>query len=470
VTHEIFSSDNPRDSEELSLLGAMMINPDIVHDISSVVKVKHFSNHITKAIYLGILECLESEGQVDILLVNPFFKKQFALKNVNIPVFIADLMHTVPSSANAMYYAKRIVKRYSLDLLSDEIKKAAKSLDGADIPDFEAVVSEVAGITERIPVVPSDEDTMEKVLEDFMEDIRNPERSANRTGNRINSGITTLDEMLPDLGSGKVLTVGGRTSHGKTVLCTNYVKNTLMEDRKTVVFTYELERRAYIDRLAAVMLNMSVGKISRPHLLNEDERQQLESVENLLSVQMKNLFVYEYPTAEEIFTRLIQHRPDLVVIDYLQAWAYSENASTNDEKGYRGRIAEFMGRLKKFSLKYRTCIIVASQLRRISENKEGYPPPPRRTQCLEASAIEQHTDYVILPYWPDKDHAPFDESEQMEVENNLSQYAPHGGYTPQQAYYEIIVDKNRNGETGTVPCTIIPHSGQIYSHTARSWG
>jgi replicative DNA helicase len=126
----------------------------------------------------------------------------------------------------------------------------------------------------------------------------------------------------------------------------------------------------------------------------------------------------------------------LIAIDYLQLVKCGSKQAVNSRER---EVAEISAGIKALAKELRIPIILLSQLNRAPESRtdKTHPGRPRLSDLRESGATEQDADKVALLY-----------RSAYYAETDAAREAEAG-----QA--EIIIAKNRNGETGCVPMTWI---------------
>ncbi|PIP74526.1 MAG: replicative DNA helicase, partial [Candidatus Levybacteria bacterium CG22_combo_CG10-13_8_21_14_all_35_11] len=96
---------------EASVLGAVLIDKDAVSVISEIISPKDFYNNINGFIFSAMLSLYEQSKPIDLVTLTNQLKKNKTLEKVD-SAYLAGLIETVPTAANAEHYA-RIIKEAS---------------------------------------------------------------------------------------------------------------------------------------------------------------------------------------------------------------------------------------------------------------------------------------------------------------------------------------------------------------------
>jgi replicative DNA helicase len=451
---------------EQSVIGGLLIDGSNLPEIALVLKPDHFNISKFRQVYEAMLKMADDGKPIDILLLVDEVKNLAPALAPVAEELLWKAMHFVPSAANTLHYAHKLIDYTNLTKVYEALQGPmnASTLEHANYRD---VFQQVAEMRDILPPPPAESVSMKESLDEFMDYLENPSEK-HLVGTPLSFDIPSLDEHITDVGPGRIMTIGGRTSQGKSTLAVKLIRQMLLMDQSVLLLTFEMERRAFLIRLAAQMASEMAGipiqKIANPKTLNEKDLSTLKSIKLFLESVADRFWIYESPSMEEVYTLIRQHQPDVFVVDYLQAMIYKEGSG--DDK-YRGLTNGFMCNAKDLALKYKCRGVILSQLKRIQQESRR----PRLTDMLESSAIENHSDVVILAWWPSKEGGECPEEDVYKKRNPrvdcmkvTAKKFPHVRIHPDDAYYEIIIDKNRNGATPVVPCTIIPLTTEIYDN------
>ena len=266
----------------------------------------------------------------------------------------------------------------------------------------------------------------------------------------ISTGYKDLDRLTNGLKPGEMFIIAARPSMGKTSLAMNIVEHVCLDQKvPTLVFSCEMSSVQLVQRLLFSRSGFFISKI-------RDGRQATKSeIKNILRVSQEirnsNLFIDDTAgiSIDEVRAKARRLKREkkigLIAIDYLQLMrSHSKQAQGSRER----EISEISAGMKGLAKELNIPIIVLAQLNRGPESRTGAKlGVPRLSDLRESGSIEQDADLVGLLYRPDyyKDKSekePGDEEEQEEEDNGVG-------------IAELILAKNRNGQTDTVPLTFL---------------
>jgi replicative DNA helicase len=266
----------------------------------------------------------------------------------------------------------------------------------------------------------------------------------------ISTGYKDLDRLTNGLKPGEMFIIAARPSMGKTSLAMNIVEHVCLDQKvPTLVFSCEMSSVQLVQRLLFSRSGFFISKI-------RDGRQPTKSeIKNILRVSQEirnsNLFIDDTAgiSIDEVRAKARRLKREkkigLIAIDYLQLMrSHSKQAQGSRER----EISEISAGMKGLAKELNIPIIVLAQLNRGPESRTGAKlGVPRLSDLRESGSIDQDADLVGLLYRPDyyKDKSekePGDEEEQEEEDNGVG-------------IAELILAKNRNGQTDTVPLTFL---------------
>ncbi len=209
----------PQDlAAEQGVLGGMLLSKDAIADVIEVVKGRDFYKPAHELIYDSILDLYGRGEPADAVTVSAELTKRGELARVGGAPYLHTLMSSVPTAANAGYYAVIVRERAILRRLVEagtRITQMGYSTDGADLDEIvNRAQAEIYGVTEQragedyAPLA----DIMEGAL-DEIESISN--RSGQMTG--VPTGFTDLDGLTNGLHPGQMVILAARPAIGKAL-------------------------------------------------------------------------------------------------------------------------------------------------------------------------------------------------------------------------------------------------------------
>ena len=256
------------------------------------------------------------------------------------------------------------------------------------------------------------------------------------------TGFTKFDEMTSGLQKGELIIIAARPSMGKTALAINIAQNAAVNHAATVaVFSLEMSKESLLRRMLASQAWVDQQKLQKGFLGREDHDKLTNALGQLVD---SRLFIDDTAGISLAEMRAKARRLkqnagglDLVVVDYLQLM--SATLPSNNKKGYENRTQEVSAisrGLKALAKELNVPVVALSQLSRAGvQRKDAHRP--MLSDLRESGSIEQDADVVAFIHR----EAYYKHDEEMSEAD--------------KAKSEIIIEKQRNGPTGTVHLNFI---------------
>lgn len=441
---------------EQSLLGALMQEPEKLVEVKAAVDVEDFYDEKNKDIYNAILRLDEAEIIPDTTTIFEEINNSGAFKSMDASLYIVELYDITPSTRNIMHYAN-LVKRYSIyrEIRSALLSSTEEMNQGnADIDSLTATLfDQVERAMERAKT--SQFKNMKDVTNEVFQEIV-ARMSGEGQNIAIPTGFSTLDQLV-GLGKGDLVILAARPSMGKTAFALNIAlnvagKNHRDESEKKTVALFSLEMGA--DQLVSRMI-CSEGMLDSEKIkkgtLDNDDMMKLETAVHFLN--QKNIFIEDsaFIKVNEVKAKCKllknEHGLDLVVIDYLQLLQGSKRTDNRQQE-----VSEISRSLKQMARELECPVIALSQLSRSVESR--HDKRPMMSDLRESGSIEQDADIVSFLYRSDYYRSENADENEVQEPSDVSTV-------------EVIVAKNRNGQTGTAELAFMKRYNRFVS---KSYG
>ncbi|MBF0197883.1 MAG: replicative DNA helicase [Planctomycetes bacterium] len=416
---------------ERAVLGAMMLSEDCLHDVLEILMPDDFYAPVNRKIF-EIMKSLAPLGQpVDNVLVYEAFLKKGSAEEIGGAVYLSELTEDVPTLSNATYYAK-IVKEKGLlrRLLELTMEVQEKVFDQDAEMAFEVAESQLTKLAEsRVTQNSADIGSlMEKAFSDFNSRLAGEDESKGLT-----CQYPALIKLLNGFRGGEMLIVAARPSMGKTSFTLNLMLDmAVRQQAPAVLFSLEMGAVQIANNMIC-MESCTDGNFWR-NPSAAISGQEADRIQNAMDrIGRSGLIIDD----ESVLTPTIlrsklrryvrEHKIAIVFIDYLQLMTAPEVGS---REGRTQEMSHISRTLKAISRELDVPIVALAQLNRAVESRAGNKP--KMADLRESGSIEQDADAIMLIHRPDY----YNEEER-----------------PGEA--DIILAKNRNGATGTVPLSFV---------------
>ena len=429
---------------EQAVLGAIFLNTDALADAMEYVEADDFYRRAHQILFQAMVD-LNNDGEaIDVLTVQNYLTTNNQLDDVGGVAYIAELATSVPTAANAGYYAKIVEEKSMLRrLISTATNIITQANNGDDdVPSLlDSAERQIMDVSERRNRSGFRE--IKDVLNETLSDIdRLSQQSEDITG--LPTGYREFDKMTAGLQPDNLIILAARPAVGKTAFALNIAQNVATStDTSVAIFSLEMSAESLVNRMLC-----AEGSINANHLrtgqLDEGEWQNLIVAMGALS--NTSIFIDDTPGIKmaEIRAkcrRLAKEKGNLglVVIDYLQLIEGSNKESRQQE------VSAISRQLKKLAKELHVPVIALSQLSRGVEQRQDKRPV--LSDIRESGSIEQDADIVAFLYRDDY----YERGESKSEEDGDDQ----DSLNQDVGEVELIIEKNRAGARGTVKLLFI---------------
>lgn len=419
---------------EMSVLGGMMLSKDAIADVIEILRATDFYRPAHASVYDVVVELFGRGDPADAVTVGAELKRKGELERIGGLPYLHTLVATVPTAANAAYYAGIVREQAQLRSLVEvgtRIVQLGYTTDGADVEGLVNLAqSEVFAVSEQRSS--TNYVTLEQVVPDLYEEL---ERNANRDGglDGVPTGFAELDAKLNGLRAGQMIIIAARPGGGKSTLAMDICRSCAVHNNKAAAyFSLEMNRTELSMRLLAAESRVFLDRMIKGELESRDWQ---EIARTLDKISQAPLIVDDSPnmTMGEIRakSRRMKQQFDiqLIVIDYLQLLTSGGKSVESRQQ----EVSEFSRSIKLLAKELEIPIVAVAQLNRDSEKRND--KRPQVADLRESGSLEQDADVVLLIH-----------REDMFNEN-----------TEKQGMADIIIGKQRSGPTGIVELAFQGH-------------
>ena len=427
MENELVSKVQPNDTiAEQAVLGSMLVDKDAVIAAVEILVPEDFYREDNKEIYAAMMELYVLGKHIDMITIIDQLKLRGTLEKVGDATYIATLIDNVPTTSNIESYVKIVeeksVLRKLIKVANDILKMGYGQTEEVDtiIEQTEKKVFDVLqdrnarGYSSLKEVLVTAFDTIEKMYQ-----------NKNKVSG-IESGFIDLDKKISGLNPSSLIILAARPAMGKSAFVLNIAEYVAMHDKVPVmIFSLEMSKEEIANRMLASESEVDSMKIKNGNDLTSEDWLKLGQASGRLSDIP--LYIDDTPglTSAELRAKCrkakLEKNIGLVIIDYLQLMESKTKSPSRQQE-----ISEISRSLKILAKELQIPVIALSQLSRATESRTDHKP--MLSDLRESGAIEQDADIVMFIHREDY-------------------YNPE---TEKKNIAEIIIAKNRSGETGTV--------------------
>ncbi len=379
----------PQDiNAEQSVIGSMLLSKDAIADCVEGLRGQDFYRPNHELIYEAILDLYSRGEPADTITVADELTKRGDLQRVGGQAYIHELVQSVPTSANAGYYAEIVAERAVLRRLVEAGTRIVQMGYAQGEGDIEDVVNRAQAAVYDVTDKRGGEDYV--VLADLIAPTLDEiEVASGRSDEMIGvpTGFVDLDELTHGLHPGQMIVVAARPAVGKSTLGIDIARSAAIKHGQAVaVFSLEMSRSEITMRIMSAEASIQLQEL-RKGTLGDAGWQKLARVTSEISAAP--LFIDDSPNMSlmEIRAkcrRLKQlHNLRLVVIDYLQLMSSGKKVESRQQE-----VAEFSRALKLLAKELEVPVIAISQLNRGPEQRTDKRPQMsdlRESGCLPST-------------------------------------------------------------------------------------
>jgi replicative DNA helicase len=440
---------------ERALLGACLSYP-CVHAAMTVLEEQHFGEPVHGSIWKAMAS-LATDGKpvnpvtLGVLLGNEKISPEFTMRQ-----YLAHLAANTYCTANYVIEAAKQVREFwALRLIIARCQSASEFASAPGIRPRDLIadlISELDGTRAALEGRKTSSRSVGEGVASLVDRIGR-QRAGEIIDEAVPSCLRDLDrKLMGGFKAGDLIIVGGRPGMGKTILGVSCARQAARAGYAGGVFSLEMSEMQITARIAADMLYNSTNPLSAGQILQNQlsdyEAQRVFEAERdarnlpLIIDDSSNLTVGEIAARARAWKARCERsgkRLAFLTIDYLKFVRASER--------YRGQrvyeVGEITAGLKSLAKDMNLPVILLVQLSRKVEDRAD--KRPELADLRESGDIEADADTVLLlfreAYYLSKDPSPEAAANLMACQNKL----------------EIIIAKQRMGETGTVD--VFCHAG-----------
>ena len=415
---------------ERAVLGAILLHDDAYHSIAELLSAADFYHIGHQLIYQAIVELAEKSQRIDMITLQNKLESMQALEKVGGVVYLIGLQEDIPAVGLVEQHAKIIREKSTLrtliassvDIISNCYQNSEKESD-AIIDEAEQKIFQISNRTSGQNFVQLNI-WLRKTFQ-HLSSIKSNDKGV--TG--IQTSFRHLDQMTSGFQRGDLIILAARPSMGKTALSLNMAVNAARNGHCVGYFSLEMSAEQLTLRLLSTESGILHHSIRNATISSEEWVELTHVAADLAEMKM-----YIDDTAGLNLMELrakarklkAQSNVDFLVIDYLQLLHTNKKHENRHQE-----VSEISRSLKALAKELQIPIVALSQLSRAVDSRMDRRP--MLSDLRESGAIEQDADVIMFLY-RDVVYHP-------ETDN------PSGA--------ELIIGKQRNGPTGTVPLQFI---------------
>ena len=314
---------------EQALLGSILVNNDIIDEISNIIKPNCFYDPAHHKIY-EVIETLNNKGMIaNPITLKNYFEKDNMLNDVGGTEYLVKLTRFSGSTKQAIDYAKIVHEMYlrrELVLISDKLSSDTLNTKEQNAESIiEGTEKSLFDLAERGSFSQSFlkfNQALDQTIEMATQAMKSDQGIVG-----VPTGLKDLDEKLGGLHKSDLVILAGRPGMGKTALATNIAyhasQNLMSRQEKSSVafFSLEMSSEQLSTRILSEQARIKSDDIRRGKVTEEEINRYIETSRNIYNLP---LFIDETPaiTIATLCNRARRIKRlfgvSLIVVDYIQ--------------------------------------------------------------------------------------------------------------------------------------------------------
>jgi replicative DNA helicase len=423
---------------EKTILGAILLDNAAHAEAAEKLTDEDFSLDSHRRIFLRMTELINAQKTVDIVTLANELARYKEVESIGGVAYLASLTEGLPRRPVIEEYI-RIVKDKSLLrklmlICSAAIARAADQGEAA-LDVLGAAESQLMEVSEK--GLTQGFQSLEEIVQHSFGTLDNLYKNS-REVTGLATEFIDFDHMTSGLQKGELIIIAARPSMGKTALAINIAENVAIKGKAIVaVFSLEMSKESLLRRMLASQAGVDQRRLQTGFLPDEDKTKLHEALNQLVETRLFIDDTAAISLAEmRAKARRLKHTRgglDLIVVDYLQLM--SATVPSSGKRNYENRTQEVSAisrGLKALAKELNVPVVALSQLSRAGvQRKDDHRP--LLSDLRESGSIEQDADVVAFIHR---------EAYYNKDKESLSEV--------DKAKSELIIEKQRNGPTGTV--------------------
>ena len=452
---------------ERVVLGSAMLNKDNCLDVLNSLEEKDFFLGKHQLIYRAISSIATRGVDVDVLTVAEELDNLKELENIGGAKYLAECTNTMVAKSTLTFYMRIIQDNSVLRNMLTTIRTIDSEYRNEEIENINDFILDSENrfkesIAKRhISNFVLTKDIADKAREN-LEKLQDADNDSDVIG--VSTGYDRLNQITQGFKPGELIVVAARPAVGKTALCLNFAHKIATHSKKAVaIFSLEMSKEQLFNRLVAMDSCVDAKRINSGRLTSATDR--VKVYNSIKTLENAKIYIDDTPSIKlnDIITKstkLQAHEPDLalIVVDYLGlVQIASKNGRSPDSR--QEEVRQISLALKALARDLKVPVIAVSQLSRAVEKRDSQRPV--MSDLRDSGNIEQDADIVILLYREDyyadkkttsaanKKGGQLTANDKFELAKAQKEKELGADIPGNASYTEVIVAKNRAGQTGT---------------------
>ena len=387
---EDFGRQPPQDAAaEQAVLGGMLLSKDAIADVLERLRPGDFYRPAHQNVYDAILDLYGRGEPADAVTVAAELDRRGLLRRIGGAPYLHTLISTVPTAANAGFYAGIVAEKALLRRLVEAgtrvVQYGYAGAEGADVTEIvDRAQAEIYDVTEGR--TSEDFVPLEDLLQPTMDEI-DAIASNGGLARGVPTGFVELDEVTNGLHPGQMIIIAARPGVGKSTLGLDFLRScSIKHQMASVIFSLEMSKSEIVMRLLSAEAKIKLSDM-RSGRMSDDDWTRL--ARRMSEISEAPLFIDDSPNLTMMEIRAKARRLSqkaglkLIVVDYMQLMTSGKKYESRQQE-----VSDFSRSLKLMAKELDVPVVAISQLNRGPEQRTDKKPmisDLRESGCLTAN-------------------------------------------------------------------------------------
>ena len=449
---------------EQAVLGSALLSKDALYTVLSSLVESDFYEGRHQLIFRAIYQLRERGINVDTLTAAEELMNMKELDNIGGVEYLQVCCDSMVAFASLDFYIGIVNDQSCLRKLLQTIRLIDKKYHNEEIPNINDFILQseemIKDATEKRRI--SQFKPTKDVAPEVEELIKSTRELDDDDVTGLNTGYEGINKKTQGFQRSNLIIIAARPSVGKTALALNFAYRVATRAKKPVaIFSLEMASELLVRRLIASESYIPLQTLSTGKLTGE---QRIKLGDAVKRISAAPIYIDDTP-GNKLMDIIAKSRKlqakvpelSLIIVDYLGLVEVSQKGRSGDSR--QEEVRKISLALKQLSLEMKIPIIALSQLSRDVEKDRR---KPQLSDLRDSGSIEQDADVVMLLHREDyqketknavggKQLKDLTEEERKKLSYGQQQQMLADRMPGDASYVDVIIAKNRNGQTGNVP-------------------
>ncbi len=410
---------------EEAFLGCMLFDEEGLSEGLGLLKSDDFYRPNNRVVFEAMQTLFKGGVPVDLITLKDILDKRGEMEVIGGIEYLLNLSNIVSTSANIKSYSTIIEEKSILRKLiqvSGEIQNSSYQGNTEIDTIIENAEKGIFNIVQNRKT--SDFSSISNILVQSIDRLEELYKNKNKTTG-LTTGFIDFDKKTAGLQKSDLILIAARPSMGKTAFVLNLAQHIAVKEAKSVaIFSLEMAEEQLVNRMLCSEASVDSNKLRTAQLDDSDWNKIANAIKPLSN---SKVYIDDTPgiTVTELRSKCrklkMEKGLDLIIIDYLQLMSGGKKIESRQQE-----VSDISRALKGVAREMEAPVIALSQLSRANEKRPD--KRPILSDLRDSGAIEQDADVVAFLH-------------------REEYYDPE---TEDKGIADLIIAKQRNGETGTI--------------------